>query len=133
MTKWQFVAIACLFFSACGTKRGAQHAPPSPLPIAWICNRIDQYVDQAVELEGIFLGWRGADCHFPANASNAITRSDWVFKNGEDCVYVTAGRPAGLDPTDMQQIGHRVQLRAAVRLTKEKKVYLEFISGKILK
>jgi len=130
MSKYPVFGLALLLLIACSANRGAQNELPSTPTVAAICQNLESYRDQAVTLDGVFLGWRGGECRMAARAGAAITRSDWLFKNGDDCIYVTGGRPQGFDPSDARQKGRRLQLRAIVRLTKEQKAYLEFVSGK---
>jgi hypothetical protein len=133
MPKFNPVILSLVVFVACSAKRPAKSVSASSMPtIATICETLDAYRDKQVELDGVFMGWRGGECRMPAHASQAVTRSDWLFKNGEDCIYVTGGRPQGFDPSDAKQQGRHLQLRAIVRLTQDQKAYLEFVSGKSL-
>jgi hypothetical protein len=132
MSKYPVFGLVFVLLIACSANRGAQNELPSTPTIAAIHKNLEAYRDKTVALDGIFLGWRGDECRMDAHAGAAITRSDWLFKNGEDCIYVTAGRPQGFDPSDTRQKGRRLRLHAIVRLTKEQKTYLEFVGGKSL-
>jgi hypothetical protein len=133
MMRSQFILGVLIFFCACSAKRATQNPTSFPTTIASICKNLEGYRDQQVTIEGRFMGWRADFSRIPAVASKAITRSDWLFSDGSESLYVTAGRPEDLDPFDTEQIGRRMHLRATVRLTDEGKVYLEFISGRALR
>jgi hypothetical protein len=87
------------------------------------------YEGKQVDLDGRYLGFTHAECNFPSNfLSLQLTRSDWVFKEGKWCCFVTGSLPSGLSPMEQKQVP--VHLRATVRL-KGEKIYLEFISATI--
>jgi len=140
-----FIMSAIVVTMACGSKRAHQNtstpatattpataAAPASTTVASICENLEAHRDLPVMLEGAFLGWRGEGCQMAAQASNAVTRSDWLFDCGEVCLYVTGGAPEGFDPSDEKFRGRRVQLRAIVRLTENQKAFLEFVSAKSL-
>jgi hypothetical protein len=101
-----------------------------PKSFAELCEEPTRYEQQVVELEGIFQGWRIAECRFPVCASQAITRSDWVISNEGDCLYVTGGKPVNFDPINPESVGHRIQLEAKVVMDKDQKVYLEYFEAR---
>lgn len=97
--------------------------------VADLCEDPARYVGRIVELEGVFQGWRISGCRLLPSASQTITRSDWLIRTGEDCIYVTGGKPDGLDPINTSHIGRWIKLKAKVMQTHDRKVYLEYINS----
>jgi hypothetical protein len=109
-----------------------EQRPRQPDTIAELFNASSD-LEQLVRLVGRFQGYRIADCHFPVAASAAgVTRSDWLFRTGGDCVYVTGGAPAGVDPIDPAYTGRRVEIRAEVVKSPTGKVVLRLVEGRLL-
>jgi hypothetical protein len=100
-----------------------------PKTVADLCEEPARYAGRIVVLEGVFQGWRIAGCRLLTPASPTITRSDWLIRTGEDCLYVTGGKPDGLDPINPSHIGRLVKLKAKVMQTHDRKVYLEYIDS----
>jgi len=67
---------------------------------------------KTVTLEGEFHGWRGGltQCPIP------MTRSDWLIGEGEDYIYGTGPFPAGLSPTNTDDIGRRVIITGKITI-----------------
>lgn len=107
-------------------------ATSAQLSIESLAEEPERYAGQSITLEGVFTGWRATDCRFPVAASPALTRSDWLLKTGEVCLYVTGGIPADLEPMDPEDLGRRLELKADVLQTDEGKVYLKYLDGRPL-
>jgi hypothetical protein len=101
------------------------------LTIKQICAKPTHYTGSVVTLEGLFLGWKLGECHFPPNAETdpPITHSDWLIATGPDCVYVTGGLPEGMRPTEPKDIGCRIEITGMVALKDDRGVYLVFREG----
>jgi hypothetical protein len=70
---------------------------------------------RTVRVEGVFQGYNGRACRFASDArAVSLTRSDWLVRRGESCLYVTGSVPSGLDPFDTVTIGRPVVLSAVV-------------------
>ena len=110
-----------------------EQGPGQPNSIAELFEEPSEYVEQVVRFVGLFHGFRVTGCRFPAVASAAgLTRSDWLFRIGEDCVYVTGGAPAGVDPIDPRYTGRRVEIRARVVKSPAGKILLKLIEGRLV-
>jgi hypothetical protein len=118
----------------CAPRRSeAERQAARPVDIATLFTHPTQYVGQVVRLEGLFQGFRVTDCRFPATASRAgLTRSDWLFRTGEDCLYVTGGAPPEIDPIDPRYIGRRITLDARVIEGETGKLLLRYVEGRLL-
>jgi len=97
-----------------------------------IYHNIGSYADSTLTLEGQFMGWTGTECRFPPYASRQLTRSDWSFKVGGVCLYVTGGHPVGLDLFIDTLAGREMHLEATVRCTHDNKIYLEYKNGVLI-
>lgn len=83
----------------------------------------DDFSGKTVELEGLYMGYSQVACTFPSTFLDLqMTRSDWVFTDGNTCIFVTGTAPKGLDP--MMQKSIPVHLQALVK-QKNSKLYLE--------
>ena len=70
------------------------------------------YDGQTVRVEAVFQGYSAGDCQFAQGArTTSVTRSDWLVRQGEHCLYVTGGRPPSIDPS---AVGKRIDLGARV-------------------
>ena len=98
-----------------------------PLTLESMYENLSDIRDSTVVLDGVYLGWKATDCAFPGYASAQQSRSDWICRIGDACVYVTGGKPQGADP--MVDAHANVHLTAIVRATSDRKIYLEFVSG----
>ena len=116
----------------CSTNRCAKE-DLGTLTVANICKNSGTCEGEEFTLRGEFLGWSGSDCVFPDNASAGITRSDWIFRDGTGCIYVSGGKIAQLDPFEKNNVGTQISIRVIPRLGPDQKMYLEFISGTIVK
>ena len=95
--------------------------------IAEICAESERYVGCVVTLRGLFQNWQVAGCHFPEGAANyPRTRSDWLIRTGDDCIYVTGGMPKDLDPMKPENLGLCIELEAEVIQGEDGKVYLAY-------
>ncbi len=88
-------------------------------------------IGKSLTLNGKFMGYSGVDCIFfeNFNAYPPETRSDWIFKQQENCIYVTGGFPGGLNPAEFDDRGKEIILKAKVKKNDENKLYLEFIDA----
>jgi hypothetical protein len=126
--------LSVLYLGACG----AQDKPATPfkeedLMIAEICAESERYVGRVVTLRGLFQDWRVAECQFPEGAANyPRTRSDWLIRTGDDCVYVTGGMPKDFDPMKPENLGRRIELEAEVMQDEDGKVYLAYQNSRRL-
>jgi hypothetical protein len=124
-----------VFCLACHGAGGGQldTAIRGDLTIAMIAAEPARYIGRVVTLPGVFLGWQAGECRFPANiASRPRTRSDWLIRTGADCLYVTAGKPPGLDPTNPDHIGRRVVLESREMQAEGGGLYLEYRGNKAI-
>jgi hypothetical protein len=109
---------------------GAKPGQTKPETVADLCEAPARYMDQVVRMTGAFNGFRVADCRFPEGASStALTRSDWLFRTGEDCLYVTGGAPAGIELVDPGSIGRRLELTARVSRREDGRIFLRYLEG----
>lgn len=128
------VWLSVQYLGACGV----QDKPASPvkeedLMIAEICAESERYVGQVVTLRGRFQGWQAAECQFPEGAANQPrTRSDWLIRTGDDCVYVTGGMPKDFDSVKPENVGRRIELEAEVMQGEDGRVYLAYRSSRHL-
>ena len=107
--------------------------PKDPASVADICEAPGRYADRLVKLKGVFQGYRVADCRFPSAATpEGLTRSDWLFRTGDDCLYVTGGLPSGIDRIDPASLGRRLELTARVARNEAGGVYLRFVEASVL-
>ena len=103
------------------------------LMIADICAESERYVGNVVTLQGLFQGWKVVQCQFLEGIANTPrTRSDWLIRTGDDCVYVTGGMPEDFDPMNLENIGLRIELEAKVMQDEDKKIYLAFRNSRRL-
>ena len=93
--------------------------------IAEICAESERYVGRVVTLRGFFQDWQVTECQFPEGAANyPRTRSDWLIRTGDDCVYVTGGMPGDFDPMKPENLGLRIELEAEVMRGENGRIYL---------
>jgi len=84
-------------------------------------------------MTGLFHGFRVEGCAFPeCVAGSSSTRSDWLFRTGGECVYVTGGAPPGVDPINPSFAGRRIDLRAHVLAEASGKLRLHYIEARLL-
>jgi hypothetical protein len=94
-----------------------------------IARKPQRFEGKEIQLQGNFLGWKYADCHFPKSFSDVqITRSDWVIHDGKYCCFVMGAPPKGLDPATSNPVP--VKLTALVKM-KDSKVYLQVVTVSI--
>jgi hypothetical protein len=99
-----------LLLSAC--THGARDAAPAP---GDVFSDPAAFRGRVVEVEGTYLGWSAAECRFAGSARGvSLTRSDWVLRGEEHCLYVTGGAPEGLDPAAGAAAEQRVRVRGRV-------------------
>lgn len=104
-----------------------------PASVAEICREPSRYVGQTLVLEGVFQGFRVAECRFPDVArSRGLTRSDWLIRTDEDCLYVTGGAPQAVDLLDPELLGRRLELTARLARDDAGKLYLELVEALVL-
>jgi len=127
------VSISLLVASCAPGGVGAKPEPAKPQTVADLCKDPSRYVDQNVTLKGVYQGFRAAECRFPDEASGTgVTRSDWLFRTGDDCLYVTGGAPEGIDTLDQGQIGRRLEITARVSRNEAGKFFLKYVEGRLL-
>lgn len=83
--------------------------------------------DSVITLAGQFIGWGGAGCEFPPYAARQATRSDWIFRMGGQCLYVTGGSPPGMLAMEATPAGEPIALEARVRVTHDDRLLLEYV------
>ncbi len=124
MRKLQYYLLLPLMVISCSVSKDT---PPSETltTLSSIARKPAKYEGQTVYLEGLYLGWKHAGCSFPKSFSTTqITRSDWAFRDGKHCCFVTGSAPRGLDPATTPPVS--IRLTATVK-RKEAKTYLEFV------
>jgi hypothetical protein len=109
-----FALVRCLavavLLSAC--THGAPDAAPAH---GDVFSAPEAFRGRNVEVEGAYLGWSSAECRFARSARDvSLTRSDWVLRGEEFCLYVTGGVPDALDPAAVPVGGRRVRVRGRV-------------------
>ena len=69
---------------------------------------------------------------FPQNFINRSpkTRSDWIFSDGINCIYVTGGRPKNLNP--MKDNNVSIKVYATIR-TQNNKLYLQYVNSQFIR
>lgn len=110
----------------------AKTKPAEPGDVASLCGEPSRYLGKVVKMTGVFQGFMVTECRFPEAASaKPLTRGDWLFRTGDDCIYVTGGVPTGVDTIDPQYVGRRLELTAEVSRDESGKLYLAFREGEI--
>ncbi len=113
-----------------GAPDGAEAAPRT---VAELCGPPPRPADQTVKMTGLFHGFRVEGCAFPdCVAGSSSSRSDWLFRTGGDCVYVTGGAPPGVDPINPSFSGRRIDLHARVTKDTGGKLRLHYIEARLL-
>lgn len=108
-------------------------ADAPPLTVSDLCGPPPLPADQSVKLTGLFHGFRVEGCAFPeCVAGSSLTRSDWLFRTGGDCVYVTGGAPPGVDLIDPSFAGRPIDLQARVTQDATGKLRLHYIEARLL-
>jgi hypothetical protein len=79
------------------------------------------------------MGWKGSECVLPEYASRQVTRSDWLFKVGAACLYVTGGGPQHVSPMEPTSAGAAITLEARLRVTDDGKLLLEYVRASPVK
>ncbi|WP_088889141.1 hypothetical protein [Leptolyngbya ohadii] len=103
------------------------------LTIADISAGATHYIGQVITLRGQFQDWQIAQCEFPEQiASHPRTRSDWLIRTGNECAYVTQGRPQDLSPMNPEDLGHGIELEAEIIQGEDGKIYLAYRNSKRL-
>jgi hypothetical protein len=125
--------LSILAFAERCVHAGSGAKPPEPASLAEVCAAGDRYDGRLVTLEGVFQGFRIGECSFCDAASRrATTRSDWLFRSGAECFYVTGGIPDGIDRIDPEHGGRRLELKAKVTRNDEGKLHLTYVGGRVL-
>jgi hypothetical protein len=122
--------LAALFLSiAFHASPGCQSQQPLRAPETFddVYEQREALRDSVITLAGRFMGWEGAGCVFPAYAARQATRSDWIFRIGDTCLYVTGGSPPDLSPMDTTSPGKQITLEARIRSTADGKLLLEYV------
>jgi hypothetical protein len=124
MIKPFFVTLLIVSALSCNAPKNTMQSE-STVTLSAIAKKSSRFEGKEVRLEGKFLGWKYAECHFPKSFSPIpVKRSDWVIGDAKWCCFVTGFTPQGLDPASSDQVP--VELTALVK-RKDKKVYLELI------
>ncbi len=86
------------------------------------------YVGKQIIIKGLFMGYGGNECSFPPIFCYrpAISRSDWIFSDGEWCIYVTGRTPQPFNPMSVK--GVSAELTALVRISDDDHIFLQLIS-----
>ncbi len=121
------LAAASLMITLLGS--GCQTPDPLRAPETFddVFDQRDSLRDSVITLTGRWMGWHGTDCVFPSYAARQATRSDWIFKIGQTCLYVTGGNPPGLSAMEDTTTGTDIILEARVRITGDKQLLLEYV------
>jgi hypothetical protein len=130
--------LICFLIVSC---KGAQQIPDSTadskqdkkITLTYINSNSTDFKNKHVKLNGFYMGYRGKICIFPQNFINRSpkTRSDWIFSDGINCIYVTGGRPKNLNPIKDKNVN--IIIHASVRCTRNNKLYLQYLNSQILK
>ena len=126
-------AVLCLaalaFVIGCVTFPGCQSSKPNrPLEtFDDVYQYRETYHDSLITLTGRFMGWEGGECIFPSYAASQETRSDWIFKIGDSCLYVTGGGPPDVSPMEGTGVGKQIRLDAHLRITPDNRLLLEYV------
>ena len=127
------VTVAFLVWFQMPSGCGREPAPGVKVEgVAALCRERDRYAGRVVTIEGIFQGWRVADCRFLDAASPAITRSDWLIRTDTECLYVSGGLPGDLNPANPKDVGRQLELRAKAERNKDGKLYLKYLGSRLI-
>ena len=77
-----------------------------------------KHKDHSITIAGQFGGWSHA-----CPSSHMVTRSDWVLFDGTACLFVSGGKPAGVDL--LHPKNENVTVTATVKQTTDGMFYLE--------
>jgi len=102
------------------------------ITLSYINSNFTDFENKPVKLNGIYKGYRGEKCNFPQNFINRSpkTRSDWIFSDGINCIYVTGGRPKNLNP--MKDNNVSIKVYATIR-TQNNKLYLQYVNSQFIR
>lgn len=104
-----------------------------PQDVAEICAEPERYLNRNVVLSGTIQGYMVAGCSFPEAArTTGLTRGDWLFRTGAECMYVTAGMPPEADMIDPAWSGRGLEIEAKVMADEAGGLYLHYLGSKIL-
>jgi hypothetical protein len=120
--------------AACGggEQDSSAATPAEVASVAQLAADAPRYLGRMVELRGTFLGFQVADCNFPKGVrALSITRSDWGLKTGFDCIYVSGGFPAGIDPIDTSAVHREAKVNGMVMADSSKLIYLKLVSAEL--
>ncbi|GEM_PF-3144790 len=118
------IVIGGLDFPGCQTSKPGR----APQTLDELYEYREAYRDSLITLDGSFMGWQGGECVFPPYAAPQESRSDWTFKLGNQCLYVTGGRPPDMSPMEGTGVGRQIRLDARLRITPDGRLLLEFVS-----
>ena len=125
--------LAALFLSiAFHASPGCQSQQPLRTPETFddVYEQREALRDSVITLTGRFMGWEGTGCTFPVYAARQATRSDWIFRIGDTCLYVTGGSPPDLSPMETTSSGTQITLEARIRPTSDGKLLLEYVRSR---
>lgn len=108
---------------------GCQTSTPSWTPGTFddVFRHHETYQDSVITLNGSYMGWQGGECVFPPYAAPQESRSDWIFRIGNQCLYVTGGSPPNVSPMEVSGVGQQIRLDARLRITADKQILLEYV------
>jgi hypothetical protein len=118
-----FLALALVTVPGCQSQQPLR----APETLDEVYEQRETLRDSVITLNGRFMGWEGSDCIFPAYAARQATRSDWVFRVGTTCLYVTGGAPPGLSAMEADSMGTPIILEARIRPAADGKLLLEYV------
>jgi hypothetical protein len=119
-----------LFIFSCHSARDSAEVV-GIVNLSAVAKKSAKYVGEKINMEGVYLGWKHANCQFPASfISEQITRSDWAFSDGKRCCYITGGIPAGLESSPENPVP--IKLTVLVK-QKDAKLYFEYVSSILIK
>lgn len=126
------VLMIAVLASCCSSKAGQldesnQPAADGKLKLAELDSSLP--ADSVIVLEGKYMGIYGKDCKM-IEGSRQQTRSDWIFTDGQQCIYVSGGGPKNLHPMNDKNID--ILLKAKYK-HKDGAVYLEYVESKLIK
>ncbi|TGY88416.1 hypothetical protein E5163_11400 [Marinicauda algicola] len=131
--------LAAALTAACADERAGSPgdvqsaaSQPSQASPATIANGLAGQIGERVHVQGVYQGFMVRPCRFPEEVRpTSLTRSDWLLRQEDVCVYVTGGRPSGIAPLDTSRVGETVNVIAEIRQDEQGRIYLLFLQGEV--
>jgi len=125
--KLYVVLLISLFTAGCQNSTPQDTAPAAALSemrqvtLSAILQHPQKFLSQNVTLEGVFAGWSGGCRGVPPK-----TRSDWMFKQKDYCIYVSGSMPKGTSAQPPEKgIGKVVHIQGIVQIDVHNRPYIE--------